>query len=227
MARTSAGLVDEIQAIVGRTENQVLIDNTRCTHWVNEAQNKIVEQCPALHSLVFDNKTSLDTTVTLSYPLSDITVGDISVEDRVCHIFDVWYLDGLESRKLVFMHTDVFDENWPDPTHTNVPKERSINWTRRGNNIEMMPLCLTAYCDKDLRFQGDAYPREFTTGDVSLSDVSGGDSAIIAYGVWQAWAAINSTENELKWKIRFYRLLEEIRDQNNTLHEWSGNLYDD
>lgn len=227
MALTGATLTDEVQALVGRTTNIALIDNTRVTRWQNEGQNLIAEKAPELHCLHFNNTTSLDTTVTLSYSIADITVGDSSTDERVCHIFDVWYLDGNESRHLKFTPTDEFDAKYPDPTHTDVAKTRPSIWTRRGNSIEMMPLCLTIYCDKDLRFEGSYYPGEFTTEDASAGDISGADSALIAYGVHKAWGAIGEEEKSAIWRLKFENALQELKDKSEIMHEWSGNLYDD
>lgn len=238
---TGEQLTDEVKEIIGRSEDTVLITDTRVARWLNEAQDRIIEECPGLHSLTFKNTTSIDTTVTLRYAISDITVGDSS-DNRVCHIFDVWYLDGNESRHLNFLHIDEFDEEWPDPTHSDIPKTKPSYWTRRGNYIEMTPLCLTAYCDKDLRFDGDYYPRDFTLNDAGASDFSQADAdkGLILYAVGEAWAAIGSGEALAKsqlWKKKFSNpeplpgedvgWLEKFKARNDILYEWEGNLYGD
>lgn len=226
MALTGAKLTDEIQTLTGRAgSGEPLVDNTRCTRWQNEGQRKIVEKCPELHSMSFKNTTSIDTTQLLSYSIADITVGD-STDRTVCHIFDVYYLDGNESRHLTFIPTDEFDAAYPDPTHSDHSFTKPTHWTRRGNNIEMFPLCATAYCDKDLRFDGDFYARDFTTEDASVGDISGADEGIIKYGVWQAWESIvGGQANALVAKAGFYEWLNGFQEQNDTLHEWEGNLY--
>jgi len=73
MGLTGVQLTDEIQTLVGRPTSQVLVDNTRCTRWLNEAQRKIAEECPDLDSLHFSNVLSLDTTQILRYPVNEIT----------------------------------------------------------------------------------------------------------------------------------------------------------
>ncbi len=79
MALTGAGLIDEVQAVTGRTASgEALADATRCARWLNEAQIKIARDCKDLECLSFDNRDSIDTTQTLRYPISDITVGDAS-----------------------------------------------------------------------------------------------------------------------------------------------------
>lgn len=233
MPLTGAQINDEIQAIVGRPGgNDPLIDNTRCTRWVNEAKRELCERNPGIEKLVFKNTDSLDTTTQLRYALADITVGDTSVEDRICHITDVWYLDGLESVKLAFVFTDEFDSKWPDPTHENIPLERPKWWTRRGDNIEIFPLCASAFCNKDLRFDGDFYDGDFTTGDTTSSDISGADNVFIAYGIWKAWEAIgtqvpNALQEAKNWQINYERELNEFRRHENRLTAWDSHMYSD
>jgi len=230
MALTGAEIVDEIREIVGRpgSSDMGVITDVRVTRWVNEGQSEIVEQCIGLHSMSFKNTTSLDTTVTLAYDFSDITVGDSSTGERVCRIYDVYYLDGNESVKLDFMFTDDFDSKYPDPTHTDVAKTEPTHWTRRKNAIEMFPLCLTANCNKDLRFDGDYYAADFTTNDSTAGDISGADQILIAYGSWKAWGAIGgkeATREEIKWKLKYTERLDDFRAMNDDLDEWDGNIY--
>jgi len=186
---TGAELVDEVQALVGRTGDTALCDDTRCTRWLNEAQKEVVEKVPGIHNMVFKNTTSVDTTVVLSYALTDWTVGDATTQSP-CHIFNVTYLDGNESVPLKYTHIDVWDEEFPDPTHSDVPVGIPQRWTRRGNAIEMIPLCATAYCDADIRLDGDFYAEDLTTNTTSPSDISGADQGLILYAVAQAWGAI-------------------------------------
>jgi len=229
MALTGAELIDEVQAVTGRTASgEPLADVTRCIRWINEGQEKIARECVNLECLSFDNRSSIDTTQTLRYAVADITVGDASTLERVNRIFDVYYLDGLESRKLTYMFTDDFDAEYPDPTHTNVAKDRPTHWTRRGNNIEIFPLCLTAYCNDDLRFIGDFWPHDLSVADTTYSDISGGDEGLIAYAAWKVWGAIGSpkgTLEALKWKKAFNDWLDDFKTDNETLHEWDGNMY--
>jgi hypothetical protein len=230
---TGAELTDEIQVLVGRPGGtDEIVDNTRCARWINECKRQICEEIPGIEKLKFKNTTSLDTTVTLSYALSEITVGDLSNDDRICHIYDVWYLDGLESRRLKFVHSDEFDAKWPDPTHADMPRNIPIWWTRRGDNIEMYPLCATAYANKDLRFDGDYYDADFTTNDASASDISGADNVIIAYGVWKAWMAIGNqipgaSAEAIKAQANYTRELDDFRQHEESLTQWDGNMYSD
>lgn len=227
MALTGAELTDEIQALVGRSSTDTLVDNTRCTRWQNEAQVRIARECVDLECLHFDNNSSLDTTQSLKYAIADITVGDTSTMERVNRVFDVYYLNGLESRHLVYMFPDEFDAAYPDPTHTNVAKDLPTHWTYVNGYIKIFPLCQTAYCDDDLRFVGDFWPHEFTTEDTTYSDICGADDGLIAYGAWKAWGAIGNTVEELKWKKKFNDWLADLKDENETVHEWDGKMYGD
>jgi hypothetical protein len=230
---TGAELTDEIQVIVGRPGgSDEIVDNTRCTRWINECKRQICEQIPGIEGLKFKNTTSLDTTVTLRYAIADITVGDLSNDDRICHLYDVWYLDGNLSRRLKFVLTDEFDTQWPDPTHTDMPRDIPKWWTRRGDNIEIYPLCATAYADKDLRFDGDYYDADFTTEDASASDITGADNVIIAYGAWKAWSAIGNqvpgaTTEMAIWQANYERELDDFRRHTESLTQWDSNMYSD
>jgi len=232
MALTGAELIDEVRSIVGREGAATVgvITDTRVNRWLNDAQATIVEECVGLHGMSFKNTASLDTTQTLAYAISEITVGDSSTDERVCRITDVYYLDGLLSKKLVWMGTDEFDDAYADPTHSDVAKTEPTHWTRRGNNIEMFPLCLTANCNKDLRFDGDFYAGDFTLNDASGSDISSADEGLIAYGAWKAWGAIGgraATLEEMKWKKTFNDWLDDYRNQNDDLDEWDGKMFGD
>ena len=229
---TGAELTDEIREIVGRPGAAAsgVITDARVTRWLNDAQAAIVEGCVGLHGMSFKNTTSLDTTATLKYALADITVGDVSVSDAVCRIYDVWYLNGLETKKLNFLTTDEFDELYPDPTHSDIPLTMPSVWTRRGAYIEIMPIGVTAYYDKDLRFDGDRYARDLTTNDATVSDITGADEGLIAYGAWKAWGAIGgpkATLEELKWKRNWDNWLDDFRSQNDDLDEWDGKMFGD
>ena len=230
MGMTETALVDEIQALCGRTGDTVLVTDARVTRWINEAQRVIAENVPGLHELTFKNTLSLDTTAVLRWSLADITSGlsdDTSV-NRIAHVFAVHYLNGLESKKLTYIPVDEFDEIWPDPTHSHVPVNICSVWTRRGNYVEIMPLCVTAYHDDDWRFDVGVYPREFTTNDTTASDLNDADEGLIAYGVWQAFVAIGSEKatDAAIWRTTFYEWLDDYKGQNDTMHEWNGNLFE-
>ncbi len=231
MALIGSQLIDEVRAIVGRegsTDSGVITD-TRITRYLNEAQEAIVEECVGLHSMSFVNTTSLDTTAQLKYAISDITVGDLSTGgERIARIWDVYYLDGEDSRHLTWMSTDEFDEKYPDATHSDIATGKPSHWTRRGQYIEIFPLPSSGYYDKDLRFDGDYYAADFTTNDATASDISLADEGLIAYAAWKAWGSISGKEatlEEVKWKMTYQEWLEGFKAKNDNLHEWDGNLY--
>lgn len=229
MALTGAQLTDEVQAATGRTGDTVLIDNTRITRWLNEAQEKIAEECPNLDCLQFTNTSSIDTTEVILYPVNEITVGESTTCERVCYIYDVFYLDGVESRRLEFVHPDVFDEEYPDPTHSDIPKSRPTHWTMQadlsGGYVKIMPMCVTAYCDDDLKFVGSFYPGEFTVEDASVSDLRGCDDALSAYAAAKAWGYIGKTEEEAKWWTKFQGEIDRIQTKSARSHGWEGNIF--
>lgn len=232
MALTGAGITDEIRANVGRegASDSGVITDARCTRWQNEAQRKIARECVDLSCLHFTNTDSIDTTQSLRYAINEISVGDNTTPDKVNRIFEVYYLDGNDSVHLTWMFPDEFDAAYPDPTHTDIAWDKPTHWTRRGANIEIFPLCACAYCDKDLRFEGDFWPEEFTTNDTTYSDICEADEGLIAYGTWQAWGAIGGrqgTIEELKWKKKFNDWLDDFKTENETVHEWGGNMYGD
>jgi len=225
MAKTGEALVDEVQELVGRSGDTVLVTDARCTRWLNEAQREIVENVPAMPSQTFMNRSSLDTTATLRYAINDITVGDLSA-DRICRIWNVWYIDGLESKELDYKQVDEFDAAWPDPTDSNVPNGRPNVWTRRGQNIEVMPICGTADYDNDLRFDGDWYAGEFTTNDATISDLSNCDEGMILFAVAKAWGAIGDEVKATIWNQKYEKWLRQKQTFSNTDHAWGGGLFE-
>lgn len=228
MAQTCSELVAEVQALCGRTGDTVLICPTQVMRWFNEAQRDVVNRCPGLHALSFKNTTSLDTTQTLRYALTDITLGDYT-EQVISSIWQVYYLDGQDSRKLHFVHTDEFDSQWPDPTHADSRFDIPKHWTRRGQYIEMRPVAACGYCDKDLRFDGDVHARDFTNADstVRYSDLSEADEGLKYYALSKAWRAIGKQERAYEHSIAYESWLEQYQADNDRLLEWPGNLYSD
>lgn len=240
MALTGEQLVDEVQAIAGRTENQVLITDERVTRWLNESQRSIAQKVPGLLTLTSKNRASLDTTAQLKWPLAEITshLDDDTANNHVCHIYGVQYLDGQQSQPLHWVHIDEFDNKWPDPTSSDTPLGQPFWWTRRTKDfIEIMPLPDSGREDKDWRFDIQFYARDFTTNDGNESDLDDADDIMIAYGVWKAWNAMGQLANAQKWKKTFsnpdplpgddFGLLEDYIHQNGRLDMWDGNLFSD
>lgn len=233
---TCAQMVDEVQALTGTTDSdEPLATEARITQWINDGQREIVKECPGLESLLFKNTTSHDLTQSLAYSINDITGGDFTTQD-IAHVWDVWYLDGAQSRKIDFVPTDEFDLMYPDPTHTDNPISLAKHWTRRGGQVEIMPLSQCAYCDNDLRFDGDFYPRDFTTDSSSYSDISMGvHKGLIYYAVAEYYSAAGDDVKGRIWKKKFHNpsghneedigWLDMFKDANDRMEAWDGNLY--
>jgi hypothetical protein len=227
-------MATQCQALCGRTGDTVLVTTDQIRTWFNEAQRDIADRVPGLHALIFSNKTSLDVTDTLRYALADITAGD-TTEQEIANVWNVFYLDGEDSRRLTFVHTDEFDKNWIDPTHADAPRYRPRWWTRRGHAIEIAPMSGCGYWDHDLRFDGDVYPREFSAADTTrASDLSGAEEGLVSYALAQAWRAIGSAGGvqgallkAADYSRRYESWLDTYEHKNNRLDEWNGNLYDD
>ena len=251
MALTGEELVDAIQSRVGRVGDTELIDDTFCTRRLNEAGRKIAKTVPGHHNLTFKNTTSLDVTQTLKWSMADITSGlsDVTTSLTVCHVFDVWFLFGLETTYLRFSQTDEFDRAYPDPSHPDVQINNPFYWTRRGNDIEIMPLSSCGYCDNagigdatepGWRFDIGVYPIDFTTNTASKSDISGADEGLILYGKWKAWEAIGGEEGRREASIarrqwtnpnplagEDFGWLEKFKHDSEELQQWEGDLYND
>jgi hypothetical protein len=71
------------------------------------------------------------------------------------------------------------------------------------------------------------YPRDFTPNDTDTSDLNDADDGLILYAKWKAWRAIGTPpENGPLAKREWENLLEDYQNQNDTLHEWPGNIFD-
>lgn len=227
MALTGEELTDEVQALLGRTNDTVLCTDARITRWLNEAQDEIAEECPDLLCLAFDvTESHTCVTTSVSYAIGDLSVNDPTAA-AACHIHDVFYMDGQNSYRLKYTHLDVFDEQYVDITHTDYLRERPYRWTRRGQNIDMYPLTDSGYSGDGLRFTGTRYCEDFTTNDSGASDLSKADDGLIMYAVARGWQAIGKEEKKILWDSDFSRWLNDYREKNDTIHGWPGNLYDD
>jgi hypothetical protein len=237
MALTAAELQAEVRAAIGRTNDTDLITDARIIRWLNEAQRTVAERIPGILQLRFKNTTSLDFTEQLVYNLSDVTTVDPTTTNNICHLYGLKFLDGQESRNLLFTHTDEFDNAWPDPTHPDIPAGKPRNWTRRGDTVEIMPISQCSYWDKDMRFDGDRYPVDLTVDSTEISEIPDSDEGLTEYAIARAWNYIGdqgkssihdlkfsnpmpNTEQKIGW-------LEKYKDQNDSLHAWDGNLYSD
>lgn len=232
---TCAEMIDEVQALTGTTDpGEPIATEDRITVWLNDGQREIIHKTPGVDTVAFKNTTSLDITQSLAYEVNDITGGDFTTQD-VARIYDVYYLDGPQSRRLHFLTTDEFDKILIDPTHSSIPFGKAKYWTRRGGQIEIIPLSQCAYVDKDLRFDGEFYARDLTTDSTQYSDISrSAHVGLIYYAVAEYYgAAKDKIESEI-WKRKFsvpshrqdqQGWLEDFADFNNNMQEWDGDLF--
>jgi hypothetical protein len=234
MSLSGSKLTDEVRALTGREDDTVLIDATRVTRWLNEGQREIAERVPGLFALSFKNTDSIDTTELVQYSIAEISVGDTTVDvitdttgNVVNRIWDVKYLDGNETIDLVFQHIDEFDKRFPDPTHSDFPQDLPYYWTRRGDYIEILPMCATANCDKDLRFDGDYYPTDLTTASTCVSQLRLADEGLIKFAVSKVWESVGNEQKSAIWMQKFHTWVDEYKAQNDNLYEWEGGMYDD
>lgn len=227
MALTGENLVDEVQALLGRTGDTELITDARVTRWLNEAQEKIAEECPSLLALQFDVTASHTClTTTNKYAVNEISAND-PTEAVACWVHSIYYMDGANSYPIKFLHEDEFDEEYVDLTDTSWPLDRPSHWTRRGQYIELAPLTDSGYSGDGLRFIGNRYCEDFTTNDSDTSDLSRADDGLIKYAVAQGWAAIGQEERRVLWQGYFDKWLDDYKAKNDVIHAWDGNLYGD
>lgn len=238
MSLTCNELITEIKDLLGRSGDNALITDDRVLRWLNDAQREITKQCPGLHSLYIKNTTSVDTTQTLRWALADWTssistpsgTSDVTTESRICHIYNLYYVDGNQSQKLNYLPVDEFDENVIDPTSTDYAQWSKPNkYTRRGNYLEIYPLCATSYCDKDLRLDAGVYPRDFTiTSSSQKSVLEDVDEGFVSYCCYKASSYIGGSSGDsdaTKWWLVFSDWLEKYRNKNDIMYEWEATLY--
>ena len=242
MALTGEQLVDEVRAMVGRegATNSGVITDARVTRWLNEGQREICERIVGINNMLFRNTDSLTTSADMTYAISDITIGDKVADptdiEVVNHIYGIHYIDGANSVRMQFVHTDEWDKV-TDPTSSDFGTQKPIVWTRRGDVLEIRPIPSAAFIGKNLRIDGDAYAGDFTTNDASASDISDVDEGLIRFATAKAWGAIGDLVQEDIWMKKFTNLnplggeregwLELYKRKNDELHEWNGDVYSD
>lgn len=242
MALSCSDLIDEVQAVLGRPDDTELVDVTRTTRWLNEAQRIIAERVPALRPLMVDN-TSLTTQEQLSYDLVDLTVGDetaVAIADTtvsvINRIFSIGFKNGSDSVWLRYTHIDEWDKV-VDPSSTDFNTGKPFRWMRRANAIEILPIADSGHQNVTLRVIGDRWPVDFTTNSSSISELERADEGLIMFAEAKAWRAIG---DEGRHNIRMKQFsnanpasneefgwLEEYARRENELHGWDGNLFSD
>jgi hypothetical protein len=227
---TCAAMIDEVQAETGTTDtDEPLATEARVTQWINDGQRVIVRKIAGLESLLFKNTGSHDITQKLAYSLNDVTVGDSTTTQEVARVFDVWYWNGLTSRRLIYLPTDQFDRHYPDPTNSDQPTSLVKHWTRRGGQIELAPLCSSTYWDDDIRIDGDYYPADFTADSGSYSDISMEvHEGLILYSNYRYYRAAAITDKKRDAWNEFFGeggWLDRFREHNNTMEAWDGDFF--
>lgn len=223
MGLDSDALIDEVQALTGRTGDTALITDARVNRWLNEAQVKIAEEIPGLLDLEFDCTTWTCITDGIKYDLAELTmVSDTTTVNDCCHIHDIYYIDGAESIKLDFQPQDEFDDELIDPTHTDFSPNKPTRWTRQGNQVKIRPLIDDDYSGDTLRVHGTKYAADIT--GASTSDINHADKGLIYYSVAEAWGAMGNEEKFAIWGLKFNGWLADFKTKNDRMLEWDGQI---
>lgn len=242
MSLSCDNLIDEVQAITGRVGDTELVDVTRTTRWLNEAQRIIAERVPDLRPLHVDIQ-SWCTADQLAYDCVDLTVGDetaVTMADTtvsvINRIFSIGYVSGADSVWLRYTHIDEWDLV-VDPSSTDYGSGKPFRYTRRANQVEIRPIADSGNQNVPLRVTGDRWPTDFTTNSTEESELERADEGLIMYAEAKAWRAIG---DEARHNIRMKQFsnanpaaneefgwLEEYERRENELHGWNGDLYGD
>jgi len=246
---TGEELTDEIRALIGRegSGTKGVITDARVTRWINEAQDRIEEECPGLPDLDFRNPDVGDATTAVThtlvtdqirYSIADLTFSGNAdyndlTDEKVAWIYNIWHVRGSDSTKLRFMPLDEFDRFLIDPTSSEVVTDRPTRWTKRGGNIEIAPRPSSTYNGDPLRVDGMRTAQDFTTNDATASEIGNVDEGIIYYGVAKAWGAIGEEARSQIWMKKFTNprrsddigWIERFRDKYAAMEAWDAGLY--
>ena len=236
MALGLTELIVEVKAALGRETDTVLVTDARVLRWLNKAQEDIAEKCPGLTALDFKNTTSVDfTDGKLEWPLKDWTSTnstalstdtDNTTENHICHMYAAYFDATYSQHKIQYIPLDDFDRRYIDPTIENNALGEPRVFTRRGNNLEIFPVCSTKEVDQNFRLDGSLYPSDFTATDsTAYSGLERADDILIAYAVFKSWSYIGEVDSAQAWLAKYNGLLQEYKTRNDTLHEWDANVY--
>jgi hypothetical protein len=211
MALTGELLVDEVRAYIGRdgSTDMGAITDARVTLWLNEAQRDVAEHCVGISGLDYKCFTQIDiSTDKITYNLADYTYGSdwTDLQKGSVHVYNVWHLNGADSKRLDYLPQDEFDKLLIDPTSSDNSGNRPTRWTWRRGKIEIAPRPSSDYDGDKMRVDGMLYPREFTTNDGSYCDLPNADEGLVMYAVAKAWGVIGGQEgisNEVTWKKKY------------------------
>jgi hypothetical protein len=209
---TLNALIIEVQALTGRTGDTELITSARIVRFLNDAQTEIVKACTG-HIDLETKKANAITLVTGTYSYSFA-----SITPAVYFPLTLYYMNGSQSKELLYRDTEDFDRDYPDPTlQSGIPRE----WTRRGSTIEVWPLPTSAENGKYLRLDYTKTPTAFTlpTSPAALvialatsSVLTESDKGLIYYAVAEVYRAIGGKKQEADDSLQyFYGWLEEYK----------------
>lgn len=186
---TVGALIEEIQALTGRTDDTALITAARCVRWLNEAQLKIVNVCKGhldLEVKDVDAITLVDGTY--SYSIA-------SFDPTLYYVLRAFYMDGSNSRQLDWLDTDTFDNEYPSPTDLSdgIP----IEFTKRINSLEVYPVPTSAEAGKYLRVDYTKRPTAFSVSDLTAAcDMEDATEGLVYFGVSKAFKSIGNKKTE-------------------------------
>ena len=235
MSLTLTEMIAEVRNNVGRPTDATVITDTRITRWLNDAQRHIVREIVGLVGRDVKDITSLDLVSSqLSYDISAIT-------PKVAHVLKLYYYDATtgstESRQLDYLALDEFDEKYPKPEL--ITEDKPYRWTRRANNVEIIPIPSVAFADdpnvKVLRLDYTAYAPDLSgASDTSeLSTMEDADEGLLYYATSKAWETIGTEEKFLLWQSKFTNptdstgkrgWLERYKEKSDTMLAWDGNI---
>jgi len=245
------GLTDEVRELIGRggPDKMGTITDARVTRWLNQGQDRIAQESRGLEELTFRNPAVGDTTAAfthtfvtdqITYSIGDLTFAGSTAyndltDERALFISNIWHVDGANSRQLTYVPTDQFDTFMIDPTSSETITDRPTRWTRRGSDIEVAPRPSSTYNGDGLRIDGMRSPQDFTTNDITASELVDVDEGLILYAVAKGWESIGDEARYDVWMRKFTNpeptatqtigWVERYRDEHSKMEAWSGEFY--
>jgi len=205
-------LITEVQALTGREDDTVLINQARVTRFLNEAQNDIVRNCLGHLDLETKNATAIAMIAdTYSYDLT-------SLSPTVLYPLRAFYMDGSASQVLEYIDTEVFDNVHPSPDDEadGIP----VEWTRRAATVEVYPVPTAAEAAKYIRMDYTKKPTAFAVASLTAEcDMSDADQGLLYYAISEAFIAIGNKDQEsASFKQKYLSWLEDYRQQKDGLY---------
>jgi len=192
---TCGWLIEEIQALTGRTDDTILITAARCVRWLNEAQLDIVRKCKGHLDLETKDVDAITLVAdTFSYSIA-------SFDPVLFYLLRVYYMDGANSIRLEYKDTDEFDSKYPSPADLadGIPSK----YTRRANAIEVYPVPTSSEAGDYLRVDYTKRPTAFSVSSLTATcDMNDAYEGLIYFGASKAFKAIGGdkvTESDRYW----------------------------